>query len=63
MIPFMTLWHYFRARRLRFGDRVALEAHQARQLAGFARRVLSKSPIFSASTAGRSPNGRRWTRR
>lgn len=46
MIPFMTLWHYFRARRLRFGDRAALEAHQARQLAGFARRVLSKSPYF-----------------
>ncbi|MEW7000865.1 hypothetical protein M5585_13860 [Serratia ureilytica] len=42
----MTLWHYFRARRLRFGDRAALEAHQARQLAGFARRVLSKSPYF-----------------
>lgn len=46
MIPFMTLWHYFRARRLRFGDRAALEAHQARQLESFARRVLSKSPYF-----------------
>jgi hypothetical protein len=40
----MTLWHYFRARRLRFGDRAALEAHQARQLESFARRVLSKRP-------------------
>lgn len=46
MIPFMTLWHYFRIRRLRFRDRKALEQHQSRQIAIFARRVLSKSPYF-----------------
>ncbi len=46
MIPLMTLWHYFRARRLTFADRQALEAYQARQLKRFARRVLAKSPLF-----------------
>lgn len=46
MIPVMTLWHYLRARRLRFTQRTALEAYQARQLRRFARRVLAKSPYF-----------------
>ncbi|CAI0694993.1 putative adenylate-forming enzyme [Serratia entomophila] len=46
MIPLLTLWHYFRARRLRFRDRQALEAHQARRLKKFSRRVLARSPYF-----------------
>lgn len=46
MIPLMTLWHYFRARRLAFSDRQSLVAYQNRQLKRFARRVLSKSPYF-----------------
>ncbi|TQI81021.1 putative adenylate-forming enzyme [Serratia fonticola] len=46
MIPLMTLWHYLRARRLRFSHRAALEAYQARQLKRFARRVLANSPYF-----------------
>ncbi|KHN51487.1 F390 synthetase-related protein [Pectobacterium fontis] len=46
MIPLMTLWHYFRARRLRFATRAALERYQQRQLARFARRVLARSPYF-----------------
>jgi len=46
MIPLMTLWHYFRARRLIFADRAALEAHQAKRLTVFARRVLARSPYF-----------------
>lgn len=46
MIPLMTLWHYLRARRLRFTQRTQLEAYQARQLRRFARRVLAKSPYF-----------------
>ncbi|SPZ55956.1 putative adenylate-forming enzyme [Serratia quinivorans] len=47
MIPLMTLWHYFRARRLTFDDRQSLEAYQAKRLKRFARRVLTKSPYFS----------------
>ncbi|CAI0939294.1 putative adenylate-forming enzyme [Serratia proteamaculans] len=47
MISLMTLWHYFRARRLTFDDRQSLEAYQARRLKRFARRVLTKSPYFS----------------
>lgn len=46
MIPIITLWHYWRARRLRFTSRPALERFQARQLQRFARRVLAKSPYF-----------------
>ncbi|MGR6774108.1 F390 synthetase-related protein [Pectobacterium brasiliense] len=46
MIPLMTLWHYFRARRLTFATRQALERHQQRQLSRFARRVLARSPYF-----------------
>lgn len=46
MIPLMTLWHYFRTRRLTFADRQALEAYQAKRLKSFARRVLAKSPYF-----------------
>ncbi|KHT15423.1 F390 synthetase-related protein [Pectobacterium brasiliense] len=46
MIPLMTLWHYFRARRLTFSTRQALERHQQRQLSRFARRVLARSPYF-----------------
>ncbi|AHG22107.1 coenzyme F390 synthetase [Chania multitudinisentens RB-25] len=51
MIPLMTLWHYLRARRLRFSQRAALEAYQARQLRRFARRVLAKSPYFQPYSA------------
>ncbi|CAI1689283.1 F390 synthetase-related protein [Serratia proteamaculans] len=47
MISLMTLWHYFRARRLTFDDRQSLEAYQAKRLKRFARRVLTKSPYFS----------------
>ncbi|WP_323644723.1 F390 synthetase-related protein [Pectobacterium versatile] len=46
MIPLMTIWHYFRARRLSFTTRQALERHQQNQLARFARRVLARSPYF-----------------
>ncbi|AFR01508.1 coenzyme F390 synthetase [Pectobacterium carotovorum subsp. carotovorum] len=46
MIPLMTLWHYFRARRLTFSTRQALERHQQRQLSRFARRVLARNPYF-----------------
>ncbi len=46
MIPFATLWHYFRSRRLKFGNRQALEQYQQRQLTRFARRVLTRSPYF-----------------
>lgn len=47
MNPLMTLWYYFRTRRLTFTDRQALEAYQAKRLRRFARRVLAKSPYFS----------------
>lgn len=43
MIPVRMLWHYFRARRLSFPDRAALEHWQARQLRRFARRVMAKA--------------------
>ncbi|MDU8475690.1 CoF synthetase, partial [Pseudomonas syringae pv. actinidiae] len=46
MIPIMTLWHYWRARRLRFSSRQALERFQSRQLKRFAGRVLANSPYF-----------------
>lgn len=46
MIPVITLWHYWQARRLRFTQREVLEAHQRRQLKLFARRVLANSPYF-----------------
>jgi len=48
MIALMTLWHYWRSKRLRFADRAALEAYQQLQLQRFAQRVLAKSPYFSA---------------
>jgi len=47
MIPVRMLWHYFRARRLSFPDRAALEHWQARQLRRFARRVMAKSPFYA----------------
>ncbi len=31
MIPFMTLWHYFRIRRLHFANRKTLEAYQVKK--------------------------------
>lgn len=40
------LWHYWRARRLKFKTRDELEAHQQRHLAQFKRNVLTKSPYF-----------------
>ncbi|AVB22801.1 MULTISPECIES: F390 synthetase-related protein [Pseudomonas syringae group] len=46
MISIMTLWHYWRARRLRFSSRQALERFQSRQLKRFAGRVLANSPYF-----------------
>lgn len=46
MIALMTLWHYWRVRRLQFSSRQALERYQHRQLRRFARRVLAKSPYF-----------------
>lgn len=46
MIPIMTLWRYWRARRLGFTSRPALERFQTRQLQRFASRVLAKSPYF-----------------
>lgn len=48
MNSLMTLWHYLRARRLRFTQRSALETYQARQLKRFAHRVLAKSPYFQS---------------
>ena len=47
MIPVRMLWHYFRARRLTFRDRAALERWQARQLRRFARRVMANSPFYA----------------
>lgn len=47
MIPFATLWHYWRTKRLHFADRAELLAHQERQISHFARRVLSRSPYFA----------------
>lgn len=47
MIPFATLWHYWRTKRLHFADRAELLAHQERQLGRFASRVLSRSPYFA----------------
>lgn len=47
MIPFATLWHYWRTKRLHLADRAELLAHQERQLGRFARRVLSRSPYFA----------------
>jgi putative adenylate-forming enzyme len=47
VIPFNTLWHYWRTKRLHFADRAALLAHQERQLGRFARHVLSRSPYFA----------------
>ncbi|ELY4125488.1 CoF synthetase [Cronobacter malonaticus] len=40
------LWHYFRVKRLRFQNRVALERYQQKQLGRFTARVLAKSPWF-----------------
>jgi putative adenylate-forming enzyme len=48
VIALKTLWHYWRCRRLRFADRAALEAYQARRLKRFARQVLARSPYFRA---------------
>lgn len=42
-----TLWHYWRAKRLRFATRAALESWQQRQLQRFIRQTLSHSPWFS----------------
>lgn len=47
MIPFRTLWHYFRIRYRRFANREALEKYQQVQLKHFTRRILTKSPWFS----------------
>lgn len=41
-----TLWHYQRARRLRFASRTALQAHQERQLLHFQHNILQHSPYF-----------------
>jgi putative adenylate-forming enzyme len=41
-----TLWAYWRARRLRFGSRAELEAHQARQLARHLEFLHQESPYF-----------------
>lgn len=38
MIPFMTLWHYFRIRRLRFANRETLEAYQVKNFSNFLNR-------------------------
>ncbi|GAB1437379.1 coenzyme F390 synthetase [Providencia sp.] len=40
------LWHYWRARRLKFQTRDELEAHQQRRLTQFKRDVLTNSPYF-----------------
>ncbi|ELX8377914.1 F390 synthetase-related protein [Providencia vermicola] len=42
-----VLWHYWRAKRLHFTDRVALEDYQQRRLNAFKRKTLVKSPYFS----------------
>lgn len=47
MIPVRMLWHYFRARRLKFSSREALERWQQRQLKRFSRRVLAKSAFYA----------------
>lgn len=47
MIPFRTLWHYFRIRHRRFANREALENYQQVQLRHFIRRTLTKSQWFS----------------
>ncbi|QGU86498.1 F390 synthetase-related protein [Erwinia sorbitola] len=47
MIPLRMLWHYFRARRLRFRDRAELEQWQEKQLKKFSRVVLAKSPFYA----------------
>lgn len=41
-----TVWAYGQTRRLRLPDRAALQAHQQRQIARFAQKVLSRSPYF-----------------
>ncbi|PVF11586.1 CoF synthetase, partial [Yersinia pestis] len=46
MIPFMTLWHYFRIRRLHFANRKTLEAYQVKKLQQFSQQVLANSPWF-----------------
>lgn len=38
MIPFMTLWHYFRIRRLHFANRKTLEAYQVKNFSNFLNR-------------------------
>jgi putative adenylate-forming enzyme len=48
VIALRTLWHYLRTRQLHFPDRATLQAHQQRQLRHFARRVMPRSPYFSA---------------
>lgn len=40
------LWHYGRAKRLRFTQRAPLLAHQQRQWRRFERQVLARSPYF-----------------
>lgn len=47
MIPWMMLWRYWQARRLRFDNRAALEQYQRKKLQAFTHRVLSRSPWFS----------------
>lgn len=47
MIPFRTLWHYFRIRHRRFSNREALEKYQQLQLRRFSRRLQAKSLWFS----------------
>ena len=42
------LYHYWRTKRLIFNNRKSLEAYQRKQLAKFTKRILSKSPYFSA---------------
>ncbi len=42
------LWHYWRARRLSFKNRVNLDAYQQKCLAKFKRKTLAKSPYFRA---------------
>ncbi|WP_273802826.1 F390 synthetase-related protein [Providencia rettgeri] len=43
-----TLWHYWRARRLSFKNRVDLEAYQKKCVIKFKRKTLAKSPYFRA---------------
>lgn len=47
MNPFPLLYHYWRAKRLHFDSRTALEAYQQRQLQRLRRRILSRSPYFA----------------